>query len=80
MAGDQHGDRRPARSRGERARLVGGGVLVALVAAFAVLNVGKVEVDWIVGTAHTPLIVVICASLLLGAALGYAVARSRARR
>ena len=50
----------------------------ALAALFAVLNLDEVEVNWIVGTFDTPLIVVIAVSILLGAALGYVAARRRA--
>jgi uncharacterized integral membrane protein len=71
------GERRPERSRKERARVVvvaGVGVLAAL---FAILNLDEVEVNWIVGTFDTPLIVVIAVSILVGAALGYVAARRR---
>ena len=44
--------------------------LAALGTLFAVLNVRSVKVDWIVGSSHAPLIVVIAVSLLLGIAGG----------
>ena len=44
--------------------------LAALVTVFAVLNLRSVKVDWIVGSSHAPLIVVIAVSLLLGVAGG----------
>jgi uncharacterized integral membrane protein len=44
---------------------------------FAVLNLDEVEVNWIVGTFDTPLIVVIAVSILVGAALGYVAAHRR---
>jgi uncharacterized integral membrane protein len=69
--------RTPARTRKERARVVvvaGVGVLAVL---FAVLNLDEVEVNWIVGTFDTPLIVVIAVSILVGAGLGYVAARRR---
>jgi len=47
--------------------------------AFAALNLEEVEVNWILGTWETPLIVVITLSMLVGAALGYLVMRSRGR-
>ena len=73
-----HG-REPAakRSRKESARLVAVATVSALVALFAVLNLDEVEVNWIIGTFDTPLIVVIAVSVLLGAALGYVAARRR---
>lgn len=57
-------------------------VLGALLAVFAVLNTGKVKVDWILGTAQTPLIIVIVVNLALGFAAGYLLALrgARARR
>jgi uncharacterized integral membrane protein len=45
--------------------------------AFAVLNVDEVEVNWILGTWETPLIVVIALSMVVGAALGMLVSRRR---
>jgi uncharacterized integral membrane protein len=44
---------------------------------FAVLNVDEVEVNWILGTWSTPLIIVIALSFLVGAGVGYQVARRR---
>jgi uncharacterized integral membrane protein len=70
-------DRIPERSRKERARLVVVAGVSALAALFAVLNLDEVEVNWIVGTFDTPLIVVIAVSILVGAALGYVAARRR---
>lgn len=40
--------------------------LVGLTIAFAVENLESVKVDWIVGSGHAPLIVVIVISLLVG--------------
>jgi uncharacterized integral membrane protein len=66
------------RSRKESARLVVVAAVSALLALFAVLNLDEVEVNWIVGTFDTPLIVVVAVSVLIGAALGYLAARRRA--
>ena len=68
------------RTRRESARIWGLVVLAALTAVFAVLNLETVAVDWIFGTAHVPLIVVIVVSLLLGAVLLYGAERLAARR
>jgi uncharacterized integral membrane protein len=70
-------ERHPQRSRRERARVVVVAGTAALAAVFAVLNLDEVEVNWIVGTFDTPLIVVIAVSILVGAALGYVAARRR---
>ena len=43
-------------------------VVGALVMLFAVLNIDEVEVNWVLGTWSTPLIVVIALSFILGAA------------
>ena len=71
--------RAPAKSRRERTSQIVTFTLGGLVALFAVLNLDQVDVNWIVGTWKTPLIVVIALSLLLGSALGYFLARRRAR-
>lgn len=76
----RHAGRSPERGRREQARQVAALLLGGLGAAFAVLNLDKVEVNWIVGTWSTPLIVVIAISLLVGAGLGLLVARRRAVR
>jgi uncharacterized integral membrane protein len=70
-------ERHPRRSRRDRARVVVVAGVSALAAVFAVLNLDEVEVNWIVGTFDTPLIVVIAVSILVGAALGYVAARRR---
>ncbi|HYN50439.1 MAG TPA: LapA family protein [Thermoleophilaceae bacterium] len=53
--------------------------LAALGTLFAVLNFDKVEVNWLLGTWSTPLIIVIAVSFLLGAGAGFLLAR-RPRR
>ncbi|HEY1688995.1 MAG TPA: LapA family protein [Solirubrobacteraceae bacterium] len=68
---------RRARSRPEQLRLLLAGLLGGLAIAFALLNLKRVSVDWILGTWETPLIVVILVSLLVGAILGFLLARRR---
>ncbi len=68
------------RTRRESTRTWGLVVLAALTAVFAVLNLETVAVDWIFGTAHVPLIVVIVVSLLVGAVLLYGAERLASRR
>lgn len=58
------------RSSREQARLAGVAVLAALAAAFAVLNLDEVKVNYILGTGHPPLIIVIAACLAVGLAIG----------
>lgn len=70
------------RSNGELARLLGMLVAAGLIAAFAVLNTGEVEVNWVFGTFSTPLIIVILVCLAVGLLAGIAGSgvRSRSRR
>ena len=51
--------------------------LAALGGVFAVLNIDEVDVNWILGTWSTPLIVVIALSMLVGAALAMLAGRRR---
>jgi uncharacterized integral membrane protein len=67
--------REPERRR--KARLVASLALAGVGVAFAVLNLDEVEVNWIVGTWDTPLIIVIAISVLVGAVLGFLAARRR---
>jgi uncharacterized integral membrane protein len=50
-------------------RMAAAAILGGIAAVFAVINLDDVEVDWLVGSAQTPLILVIVISMLLGAAL-----------
>jgi uncharacterized integral membrane protein len=67
----------PARRRREQARMAAAVGLGGLAAAFAVLNVDDVDVNWILGTWSTPLIIVIALSMLIGAGLGFLAGRHR---
>ena len=52
-------------------------VLAGVGGVFAALNLDEVEVNWILGTWSTPLIVVIALSMLVGAALASLASRRR---
>ncbi len=52
----------------EKVRLTLGIAFGALCAVFVVLNLGDVNVNWIVGTGSTPLIIVIVLWFLIGMA------------
>lgn len=54
-------------------------VLAVLITLFAVLNLGEVKVNWIFGSSHAPLIVVIVVSLLVGIVITY-IAERRVRK
>jgi uncharacterized integral membrane protein len=58
-------------------RQVAGLVLAAVGITFAAVNLDEVEVNWVLGTWETPLIVVIALSMVLGAGLGFLAARRR---
>jgi uncharacterized integral membrane protein len=64
----------------EYARTVAMLVLVVLITLFAVLNLDEVKVDWIFGSGHAPLIIVIVVSLLVGIVLTYFAERRGRRR
>jgi putative membrane protein len=70
----------PERTGRQRARLLASLVLGGLGVIFAVLNLDEVEVNWIVGTWDTPLIIVIALSVLVGAGLGFLVGRRGSAR
>lgn len=63
-----------------RRREVAAAVVGALLAAFALLNLGDVKVDWLITSAQTPLIVVIALSVLLGVVLDRLLIRRKKRR
>jgi uncharacterized integral membrane protein len=68
---------RPVPARRERARTIAAFVLGALAVLFAVFNLDDVEVQWIVATWTTPLIVVIAVSVIVGALMGWMLGRRR---
>jgi uncharacterized integral membrane protein len=68
------------RGRREQGRTAAWVILAVIIAIFAVLNTGKVEVDWIVGSGHAPLIIVIAISLLVGIILTHFADRRAAKR
>jgi uncharacterized integral membrane protein len=75
----QEDEHRPAPRR-QRARLTAGLILGGLGLAFALVNLGSVKVDWIVASAHSPLILVIVVSVLIGVGIDrVAVRRARKR-
>ena len=55
-------------------------VVAVLVTLFCVLNTDDVKVNWIVETTHTPLIVVIIVSLVIGTGFGWGAHYGRLRR
>jgi uncharacterized integral membrane protein len=68
---------KPDRTAGTR--MAAAAVLGGIAAVFGVINLDDVEVDWLVGSWQTPLIVVIVISMLLGAGLDRLLVR-RARK
>jgi Flp pilus assembly protein TadB len=74
------GESPPRRPPAERPRLIAAGVLGALIAVFALLNVGDVKVHWLIATGHTPLIVVIALAFILGMLVDRLLIRARRKR
>jgi uncharacterized integral membrane protein len=68
---------KPDRAGGTR--MAAAAILGGIAAVFAVINLDDVEVDWLIGSWQTPLIVVIVISMLLGAGLDRLLVR-RARK
>jgi uncharacterized integral membrane protein len=80
-APDTGKQRAPKRSARETVRTAGLVVLAILITLFAVLNTREVKVEWVFGSGHAPLIIVIVISLLVGIVLAYfADRRPRKRR
>jgi uncharacterized integral membrane protein len=71
--------RNAAPTRRERRRTIAAFALGGLAVLFAVVNLDDVEVQWIVATWTTPLIVVIAVSVVLGALMGWMLGRRGAR-
>jgi uncharacterized integral membrane protein len=71
---------RPRRRRRDQGRTIALVLLAVIATLFAVLNTKKVEVNWIVGSSHAPLIIVIVVSLLVGIILTYFADRRAAKR
>ena len=65
----------PRRDRRRDVRLVLTGVVAVLLVWFALINLQDVTMHWIVGTTHTPLIVLVAICLLIGAGVGFAAGR-----
>jgi uncharacterized integral membrane protein len=68
------------RSTREKLRLAGAAVAGTLAVLFALLNLDQVEVNWVLGSGQTPLIVVIVVSFLLGVAVDRLLAYRSSRR
>ncbi len=68
------------RNRREMARTGGMVLLAVLITLFAVLNLKSVKVDWVFGSGHAPLIIVIVVSLLVGILLARFAERLASKR
>jgi uncharacterized integral membrane protein len=82
MAGMSHidppaADAKPSRSVGRKP--LAAAILIVLTGVFAAVNLDEVEVNWVLGTWSTPLVVVIAVSFLLGAGGGFLLATRRAK-
>ena len=66
--------------RRDRARLIAVGIIGALIAVFAIVNLDQVRVHWLVTTGKTPLILVIGVAFLLGIVVDRLAIRARRKR
>lgn len=80
MAAPSETHKRERPSRREMIRTGGLVALAVLMTLFAVLNLEKVEVNWIFGSGKAPLIIVIVISLLVGVILTHFAERRYYRR
>ncbi len=74
---------KPAKASRDRRELARTGALVVLavlITLFAVFNLDEVKVDWIFGSGHVPLIMVIVISLLVGIVLTHFAERRSSKR
>jgi uncharacterized integral membrane protein len=55
-------------------------VALVVVIVFALLNFQDVTMHWIVGTTHTPLIILVAVCVLIGLGVGFVVGQRRAHR
>ena len=80
QSAEQRQAQRPRRSRREQSRTAALLALSILITLFAVLNIDEAKVNWIVGSGHAPLIIVIAISLLVGIVLAHFAQRRAGRR
>lgn len=81
MAASPQTPKRERPSTREMIRTGGLVVLAVFMTLFAVLNLEKVEVNWVFGSGRAPLIIVIVLSTLIGVVFThFAERRSRSRR
>ena len=66
--------------RRDRARFIAVGIVVALIAVFAIVNLNQVKVHWLVTTGQTPLILVIGVAFLFGILVDRLAIRARRKR
>jgi uncharacterized integral membrane protein len=72
--------KRAKRSNRELARTGGLVALAVFMTLFAVFNLDEVKVNWVFGSGHAPLIVVIVLSVLVGVVFTHFAERRSAKR
>jgi uncharacterized integral membrane protein len=65
----------PGKSRNVTRKQATAAVVGVVVIVFALLNFQDVKMHWIVGTTHTPLIILVAVCLLIGIGIGYLLGR-----
>jgi uncharacterized integral membrane protein len=73
-------EKRPKRNAREETRLAVAVVLAGLGTAFALLNLNHAKVNYIFGTGHPRMLLVIVACLVIGGVIGWIAGRRRAGR
>jgi uncharacterized integral membrane protein len=74
------GEKHPKRNAREETRLAAAVVMAGLGTAFALLNLGHAKINYVFGTGHPRMIIVIVACLVLGGAIGWIAGRRRLSR
>jgi uncharacterized integral membrane protein len=74
------GEKKPKRSSREETRLAAAVVMAGLGTAFALLNLDHAKINYVFGTGHPRMIIVIVACLVLGAAIGWIAGRRQMSR
>jgi len=72
--------RRTDVERRDRGRLIAAAIVGALIAVFAVVNLGDVKVHWVFASGQTPLILVIALAFVFGVIVDRLVIRARRKR
>ena len=65
----------PAQSRSITRKQATTGVTLVVVIVFALINLQNVTMHWIIGTTHTPFIILVAVCVLIGLGVGFLLGR-----